>query len=68
MGLLSKDPDLEQSDAAPGDRYEAVVNKKDINMRRFTAGLNARWKNGWRLAHIFEQSGNTVMVFERRDQ
>lgn len=47
--------------------YEAVVNKNDVNMSRLTALLNQRWKDGWGLAHIFPEGGNTVMIFERQD-
>lgn len=47
--------------------YEVVVNKKSLNAAGVTIDLNARWDKGWRLAHVFEQDGNTVMVFERRE-
>ena len=47
------------------DHYEAEVNRGDLNMRSFSDTLNDRWRDGWRLAHIFEQGGNTVMVWER---
>lgn len=50
-----------------GDRYEAEVNRGDLNVGSFTRGLNARWNDGWQLAHVFEQGGNTVVVWERRD-
>ncbi len=46
--------------------YEADVNRGALNMGFFTSMLNDRWAKGWRLAHAFEQSGNTVMVWERR--
>ena len=46
--------------------YEAEVNRGDINMDHFTNQLNQRWDNGWRLARLFEQSGNTIIVWERR--
>lgn len=46
--------------------YEAEVNKKSLNMGAFTNTLNKRWNDGWRLGHVFEQDGNTVMVWERR--
>jgi len=50
-----------------GPRYEAVANKKSINMAVLTQQLNHRWERGWRLSHVYEQAGNSVMIFERRD-
>lgn len=50
-----------------GDQYLVEVNKNDLNVGRMSAHLNSKWKAGWRLAHVMEQNGNTVMVFERRD-
>lgn len=50
----------------PENHYDAVVNKGSINMGRFTSELNQRWRDGWELAHVIEQDGNTVMVFARR--
>lgn len=49
------------------DHYEAVVNTGSLNVERWTKLLNERWEKGWRLDHVFEQKGNTVMVFERRE-
>lgn len=49
-----------------GDHYDATVNKGSLNMLAFTAELNRRWKQGWRLGQVFEQKGNTVIVWERR--
>lgn len=46
--------------------YEAEVNKGSINMRSFTGVLNKRWNDGWRLDKVFEQDGNTIMLWERR--
>lgn len=48
------------------DHYNAEVNEGSINMALFTRKLNSQWEEGWRLAHIFEQAGNTVIVWERR--
>lgn len=48
--------------------YESEVNRGSLNMRTFTATLNSRWNGGWRLSHLFEQDGNTVMVWERRTE
>ena len=44
--------------------YDAVVNKKDINMKRLAGSLSERKQGGWELAAIFEQDGNTIQVFE----
>jgi hypothetical protein len=46
--------------------YQVEVNKKRLNVATLTDALNDRWANGWRLAHVFEQRGNTVLVFEKR--
>jgi hypothetical protein len=46
--------------------YDADVNEGGINMVAFTAQLNRRWEDGWKLAHAFEQEGNTIMVWEQR--
>lgn len=46
--------------------YEAVVNKRGLSVAALTKTLNGRWEDGWRLAHVLEQRGNTVLVFERR--
>ncbi len=50
-----------------GDHYVTRVNKNRLDMERFTDDLNQWWDAGFRLAHVFEQQGNTVMVFERRN-
>jgi hypothetical protein len=47
--------------------YEVEVNKRGFNAALLTKTLNDRWDNGWRLAHVIEQRGNTVLVFEERD-
>lgn len=44
--------------------YDAVVNKKDLNVGRLAAALNDREQRGWQLVHIFEQDGNTVQIFQ----
>jgi hypothetical protein len=46
--------------------YDADVNEGGINMAAFTSQLNRRWEEGWKLAHAFEQSGNTILVWEQR--
>ena len=46
--------------------YLVEVNKRGLSVSSLTTTLNQRWENGWRLAHILEQRGNTVLVFEKR--
>ncbi|HWC11955.1 MAG TPA: hypothetical protein VG455_12110 [Acidimicrobiales bacterium] len=46
--------------------YQVEVNKRGLSVTALTKTLNERWANGWRLAHVLEQRGNTVLVFERR--
>ncbi len=46
--------------------YLVEVNKRGLSVSSLTTTLNERWENGWRLAHIIEQRGNTVLVFEKR--
>lgn len=53
--------------AGSGGQYLTEVNRKGINMSTLTNQLNARFEEGWRLHSIFEQGGNTITVFERRD-
>lgn len=57
-------PGAQGPTACPGDHYQTEVNKHDINMGRWEKKLNARYQGGYRLAHVFEQNGNTVMVWE----
>ena len=47
-----------------GDHYVTEVNKGSINMRTWQAHLNEMYRKGYRLAHSFEQDGNTIQVFE----
>lgn len=47
------------------DHYETEVNKGDLNMRAFQRRLNERHEQGWKLAHIFSQGGNTITIWER---
>ena len=51
---------------AQGDQYVARVNTNRLDIERHTDYLNKVWAAGFRLHSIFEQNGNTVMVFERR--
>ena len=46
--------------------YQVEVNKRGLSVSSLTTTLNQRWDNGWRLAHVLEQRGNTVLVFEKR--
>ena len=46
--------------------YQAEVNKRGLSVSALTKTLNERWANGWRLAHVLEQRGNTVLVYEKR--
>ena len=52
--------------AAESMHYQVEVNKRGLSVTALTRTLNERWENGWRLAHLIEQRGNTVLVFERR--
>lgn len=45
--------------------YDCEVNRGDLSVAWLTDKLNERYEDGWRLSHIFEQAGNTVLVFER---
>jgi hypothetical protein len=48
----------------PGTHYVTEVNKGSINMTMWALKLNEMYSRGYRLAHTFEQDGNTVQVFE----
>lgn len=48
-----------------GPAYEAEVVKGWLKMDDVTAVMNTRHANGYRPAHVFEQNGNTVIVWER---
>lgn len=61
------DREVRREETEAREHYDVVVNKNDLSVRRLTGNLNQRWADGWRLAHMIEQAGNTVMVFERRD-
>ncbi len=60
MGMLNR--------VVEAPHYLTEVNKGSINMAAWQAHLNERWSQGYRLAYCFEQSGNTVMVFEQRNR
>jgi len=51
---------------ADGDQYVTRVNRGALDVERHTEYLNKVYRVGFALLDIFEQSGNTVMVFERR--
>ena len=46
------------------NHYVTEVNKGSLNMGRWQGRLNEMHQGGYRLAHVFEQDGNTVQVFE----
>lgn len=48
-----------------GPVYEIEVNEGSINMKRFSSVANERAANGYRMAHVFAQDGNTVVVWEK---
>jgi hypothetical protein len=50
-----------------GPHYECEVNEDSINMKHFSKVSNERWANGYRMAHVFTQDRNTVVVWERID-
>lgn len=52
--------------AAQPLHYDVEVNKRGLSVKALTRTLNERWEDGWRLAHLVEQRGNTVLVFEKR--
>lgn len=50
--------------SCPGNHYVTEVNKGSINMGNWQRHLNDMYSKGYRLAHTFEQDGNTVQVYE----
>ena len=48
------------------DHYDCEVNRGDLSMHWLKDTLNDRWSDGWKLGQVFEQGGNTVIVWERR--
>lgn len=48
----------------PGRHYQTEVNKGSIRMQTWEGHLNEMYQGGYRLAHVFEQDGNTVQVYE----
>jgi hypothetical protein len=49
-----------------GAQYVTRVNRGGLDVERHTDYLNEAFRSGFALHSIFEQNGNTVMVFERR--
>jgi hypothetical protein len=47
------------------EHYEAEVNKGSLNMGHMTREMNDRYEKGWKLAHIFEHGGDTILVWEK---
>jgi hypothetical protein len=58
-------PQVPIPETSTGYEYVADVSKGDIRMDNLTRKLNDMAAQWWRLHTIFEQHGNTVMVFER---
>ena len=50
---------------AGGPFYEIEVNEGSVNMRHFTKIANQRADNGYRIAHVYSQDRNTIVVWER---
>ena len=69
---IATEADLEEGvatraiEGADDLHYQVEVNKRGMSVKGLTKTLNERWDNGWRLAHVLEQRGNTVLVFEKR--
>jgi hypothetical protein len=51
---------------AVADHYDATVNRGSLNMGSFTKEMNKRWDDGWQVAQVFMQEGNTIVIWERR--
>lgn len=51
--------------SAEGEHYDIEVNEGSVNMNRFADMANVRHANGYRMAHVFMQEGNTIVVWER---
>ena len=66
MGILGR-TDTSMGAFQKGNRYVTRVNKGGFDVERHSAYLNRAYDQGYRLHSVFEQNGNTVMVFERRD-
>ena len=51
--------------SAGGPHYEIEVNEGSVNMKRFEKAANDRFANGYRMAQVYSQEGNTIVVWER---
>lgn len=51
--------------SANGAHYEIEVNEGSVNMKKFEQAANERHSNGYRMAHVFSQQGNTIVVWEK---
>lgn len=54
----------EVTSRCPGSHYVTEVNKGSIRMQTWQGRLNEMYASGYRLAHVQEQDGNTIQVFE----
>ena len=50
-----------------GHRYVWEVNKGSINMLLQTQRTNEMWAKGFRVHTVLSQDGNTIIVYEKRD-
>lgn len=48
----------------PASHIVTEVNRGSIRMQTWQGHLNEMYGRGYRLAHVFEQDGNTVQVYE----
>jgi hypothetical protein len=51
--------------SAGGPHYDIEVNEGSVNMKRFASAANERHDNGYRMAHVFMQEGNVIVVWEK---
>jgi hypothetical protein len=51
--------------SAGGPHYDIEVNEGSVNMKRFAAVANERHDNGYRMAQLFTQEGNVIVVWEK---
>ncbi|MGI8774471.1 MAG: hypothetical protein ACR2KQ_05575 [Actinomycetota bacterium] len=63
QGIEAQRTNQEQS--GESQHYDAEVNKGSISVRHLNATLNRRYEAGYKLAHILEQAGNTILIWER---
>jgi hypothetical protein len=48
-----------------GPVYEIEVNEGSVNVGHFSKVANQRVENGYKMAHVFMQDRNTLVVWER---